>query len=189
MTERNPLSDITFGVIRNGYDQSDVQARLHEAGQDVLRLQALLAAERDRAEGAVRELKRLADTAPDVGALPAALDELPPPDDLSVAAVDRTDFAEARRGYTPGEVNYFFDELRTKVDQLQSLVRTITRRADVADAQVRAVRAALGLAAPDPTPPAATTGLFDDPVADVAPDEPEAPVAGDGDELLPDRGR
>lgn len=142
-----PFVNIRFSVIRGGYDQGEVDALLYELGAKVTQLQATLTEATEQADAVRSELVALAEGNEAVAALVDELDHLPPRPAVMMPPFARAEFNDARRGYTPGEVDYFLGELATKVDELQGLVRTAQRRLDVAQASVRGVNAGAEAAA------------------------------------------
>jgi len=142
MTEPSPLVNIRFSVIRNGYDQGQVDALLFDLSTKVTELQGVLIEATKRADDARRDLVALGEQNPSVAALVDELDALPPAPWVAIPPFAKADFSDARRGYTPGEVQYFLGQLAVKLDELQGLVRAAVRRGDIAEATVRGVRAA-----------------------------------------------
>lgn len=141
MSDVSPFVNIRFSVIRGGYDQGEVDALLFDLGTRVAQLQTVLIEATERADAARGELVALGDGNPSVAALLDELDNLPPAPGVTIPPFAKADFTDARRGYTPGEVQYFLGELATKVDELQALVQAAQRRGDIAEASVRGVNA------------------------------------------------
>ena len=142
MSDASPLTNIRFSVIRNGYDQGEVDALLFDLSGKVTELQAVLSEATQRADAARAELVTLGEADPAVAALVDQLDAIPPAPTVTIPPFAKADFTDARRGYTPGEVQYFLGQLAEKLDELQDLVRVALRRGDIAEATVRGVRAA-----------------------------------------------
>lgn len=141
MSDPSPLVNIRFSVIRGGYDQGEVDALLFDLGAKVTQLQDVLVDATQRADDLRNELTALGDGRPAVAALVDGLDNLPPSPSVPIEPFAKAEFTDARRGYTPGEVQYFLGQLAEKVDELQELVRVALRRGDIAEAYVRGVNA------------------------------------------------